>query len=99
MLDAERVPTLVQLQRRMAFLEAYQREVLEGPGSEFPDMYPGNGEGSRASYRGVPAGRDHGAGAWVRLRQMKGEWRCDRINRFAEERSEAVNNLSELSKN
>lgn len=60
MLDAERVPTLVQLQRRMAFLEAYQREVLEGPGSEFPDMYPGNGEGGRASSRGVRAGRKHG---------------------------------------
>lgn len=42
------------LQRQLAWLQAYQREVLEGPGSEFPDVYPpaARGKGGRAAGRG-----------------------------------------------
>ena len=48
------------LRRQLAWLQAYQREVLEGPGSEFPDMYPpaAKGKGGRAAGRG---GRARGA--------------------------------------
>ena len=53
------------LQRQLAWLQAYQREVLEGPGSEFPDMYPARGNGGRAAGRGGRArgGPSSGRGA------------------------------------
>ena len=55
------------LKRQLAWLQAYQREVLEGPGSEFPDMYPSaaRGKGGRAAGRGGRArgGTSSGRGA------------------------------------
>ena len=73
--DREPVADLLRLQRRLAWLQAYQREVIEGPGSEFPDMYAaGKGTGGSASSqsprRGVrgsgrggrAAGKAHAAG-------------------------------------
>ena len=58
MRDGAAVSELVRGQRRLDWLQAYRREVLDGPGSEVPLMRPGKGgrcRGAAGRGRGGPS--------------------------------------------
>ena len=58
--DREAAPEVLKWQRRLAWLQAYQREVMDGP-NEYRDLFSGADQGGggsgRASYRGARGGR------------------------------------------
>jgi len=58
--DAHPVTEHIRAQRRLDWLQAYRRSVLDGPGAEFSHVRPGKGGTGRGA-----AGRGRGRGAGV----------------------------------